>query len=361
MQTYQTLSEILSQPEAWQDALQEIAHQQGNVRAFFEQYRPDHLIFLGCGSPFFLARAAASLSRATTGLLSEAHPGSDMWLFPEQTLVKGHSSALVVISRSGETTEILRAIETFRAQGHQAVAAITCYEESALAKTVEPTLLARAAQEIGLAQTRSFTSMFILAQGLINACANQPLSARFLQLPTLGRTLIDGYHEFARSFGSTMNTRFKRFFFLGGGTFYGLACEAMLKMKEMSLSPSEAYQMMEFRHGPMSMVNEETLIVGFVSEAADASEIRVLAEMRQRGATVLAVTPVPMPAESADEQIMLPGGLTDLERGALYLPVLHLIIYYHTVAKGLDPDLPHNLTAVIHLDDNHANKAKPVS
>ncbi len=360
MQTYQTLREILSQPEAWQDALDEIGRQAGTLRAFYEQYKPDYLMFVGCGSPFFLARSAASVSRAVTGLISEAHPGSDLWLFPEQTLVGGRSAALVVISRSGETTEILRAIETYRAQGRQAVAAITCYEDSTLARTVEPTLLARAAQEVGLAQTRSFTSMYILAQGLIHACANRALSARFGELPALGRALIDSYHDFARTFGAGMNARFRQFFFLGGGALYGLACEAMLKMKEMSLSPSEAYQMMEFRHGPMSMVNQETLIVGFVSEAASASEMRVLSEMRERGATVLAVTPVALPAESADEQIMLPDGLSDLERGALYLPVLHLIIYYHTVAKGLDPDLPHNLTAVIHLDDNHANKAKPV-
>ena len=356
--SFQTLSEILSQPEAWQDALDELVRQHGALRAFYEQHQPDHLIFLGCGSPYFLARSAASLSRAITGVLSEAHPGSDVWLFPDQTLVAGRSTVMVVISRSGETTEILRAIDTFNAQGGKAVAAVTCYDESTLARTIPLTLLARAGQEIGLAQTRSFTSMLILTQGLINAFANRDLSPRFRQLPQLGRALIEQYAEFAQQFGTTLNQRFERVFFLGGGALYGLACEAMLKMKEMSLSLSEAYQTMEFRHGPMSMVNEQTLIVALVSEASSASEIQVLTEMRQRGATVLAVTPFALPEAAADEQIVLPEGLTDLERGPLYLPILHLAIYYHTVAKGLNPDLPNNLTAVIQLDDDHANKAK---
>ncbi|MBK8034356.1 MAG: SIS domain-containing protein [Chloroflexi bacterium] len=356
--SFQTLSEILSQPEAWQDALDELARQQGALRAFYAQHQPDHLIFLGCGSPYFLARAGASLARGLTGILSEAHPGSDMWLFTDQTLIVGRSTVMVVISRSGETTEVLKAIETFNAQGGKAIAAVTCYDESTLARTIPLTLLAKAGQEIGLAQTRSFTSMLILTQGLIYAFANRELSPRFLQLPQLGRALIEKCADFAQQFGSTLHQRFERVFFLGGGALYGLACEAMLKMKEMSLSLSEAYQTMEFRHGPMSMVNEQTLIVALVSETATTAETQVLTEMRQRGATVLAVTPVTLPEAAADEQIVLPEGLTDAERGPLYLPILHLAIYHHTVAKGLNPDLPNNLTAVIELNDDHTNKAQ---
>jgi glucosamine--fructose-6-phosphate aminotransferase (isomerizing) len=127
----------------------------------------------------------------------------------------------------------------------------------------------------------------------------------------------------------------------------------MLKMKEMSLSLSEAYQFMEFRHGPMSMANDKTLILGMVSEAGWEYEAAVLSEMRARGATVLAITPKSLPPACADEQVLLPAGLTDLERGALYLPTLHQIIYAHTLRKGLNPDLPNNLTAVINLDGVH--------
>src|SRR5262249_54468126 len=156
---------------------------------------------------------------------------------------------------------------------------------------------------------------------------------------------IESQHDFARQFGGQM--RFQRHFFLGGGPLYGLACEAMLKMKEMSLSDSEAYHFMEFRHGPMSLVNDQTLVIGLGSEAATAYETAVLTEMRQRGAKVLALTPTPLPASSADHQIVLPGKLTDLERGPLYLPVMHLITFYYTVQKGLDPDHPHHLTAVV--------------
>ena len=68
----------------------------------------------------------------------------------------------------------------------------------------------------------------------------------------------------------------ERFFFLGSGPFYGLACEAMLKLKEMSLSYAEPYHFLEFRHGPMSMVDARTLVVGLLSDTGLTEEIRVL-------------------------------------------------------------------------------------
>jgi glucosamine--fructose-6-phosphate aminotransferase (isomerizing) len=346
---YHTIHEITDQPEAWVAALALLDAQQEALRAFFTP-TPSQLLFVGCGSPFFLARSAASQSRAITGIDSHSHPGSDIWLFPDQTLTPSPDQRMIVITRSGETTELLRAVETYRARGGQGVAVVTCYPDSALAKVADLVLAVPEAQEVGLAQTRSFTTMLLLTQGLIHAIVGKPLSAAFRNLPSAGRRLIAAQENFGAQFGNEMSSRFKRYYFLGGGALYGIACEAMLKMKEMSLSMSEAYQFMEFRHGPMSMANPETLIIGMVSEAAFDYETAVMTEMRQRGATVLALTPRALPADSADYQVVLPEGLDDIERAALYLPTLHQIIYAHTLRKGLDPDLPNNLTAVIHLD-----------
>jgi glucosamine--fructose-6-phosphate aminotransferase (isomerizing) len=74
----------------------------------------------------------------------------------------------------------------------------------------------------------------------------------------------------------------------------------MLKMKEMSLSYAEAYHFLEFRHGPMSMVNGSTLIVGLLSQAAYEHELALLREMRGLGARVLAITPNEIEAGEVD-------------------------------------------------------------
>jgi glutamine---fructose-6-phosphate transaminase (isomerizing) len=345
---YATLHEILSQPLAWEAVLQELERQATSLQNHWKPAETQEVIFTGCGSTYYLSRSAAEIFKGETRTLVNAYPASDLYLFPNLILTEGASRMLVTISRSGETSETLRAADQFHSRGNGPVFAITCYEESPLVEKASVALIAREAHEKSVAQTRSFSSMLVAVTGMAAVLAGRPLSSRFLQLPDLGADLISSHHGLSRRLGS--DPAFERFFFLGSGPLYGLACEGMLKMKEMSLSYSEAYQFLEFRHGPMSMVDQGTLIIGLLSEAAFEHEAHLLSDMRKLGAQVFAITPVELSNEQADHQVILPGGLSDLERGALYLPLLQLLAFYRSVRKGLNPDKPTNLTAVVSLD-----------
>ena len=345
--TYVTLQEILSQPLAWKAVLQEL---EGQAEALKDHWKPEstqEVIFTGCGSTYYLSRSAAEIFKGETGTLVSAYPASDLYLFPDLVLTKGVSRTLVTISRSGETSETLRAVDQFHSRDTGPVYAISCYEKAPLVSKASVSLIAKEAHEKSVAQTRSFSSMLVAVTGLAALLSGRGLNNRFLELPELGTDLISGHHELSKELGNDPN--FERFFFLGSGSLYGLACEAMLKMKEMSLSYSEAYQFLEFRHGPMSMVNENSLIVGLLSETAFEHEARLLSDMRKLGAQVFAITPIELSTDQADHQVVLPGGLSDLERGALYLPLLQLLAFYRSVSKGLNPDKPFNLTAVVNL------------
>ena len=143
----------------------------------------------------------------------------------------------------------------------------------------------------------------------------------------------------------------QRFFFLGNGPLFGLACEAMLKMKEMSLSYSEAYHTLEFRHGPKSMADGSALVIGLLSPNGLAQELAVLSDMQVLGARRMAITEsaADLAPGAAGEQVFLQSGLSQANRIVLYLPVLQLLAYQRAMAKGLDPDGPRNLTAVVTL------------
>ncbi len=149
------------------------------------------------------------------------------------------------------------------------------------------------------------------------------------------------YDALAQKFGGNLD--FDRFYFLGSGVRYGLACEVNLKMKEMTLTHSEPFHFLEFRHGPMSMVTERALIVGLVSERNSSHELAVLNEMQALGGTVLAL------GESGLD-VCFDSGLPEAGRAVLYLPVLQLMAFYRSLAKGLNPDCPTNLTAVVKLN-----------
>jgi glucosamine--fructose-6-phosphate aminotransferase (isomerizing) len=97
------------------------------------------------------------------------------------------------------------------------------------------------------------------------------------KLPEIGKWLMGEGESFAKQIGENLD--FDRFYFLGSGIRYGLACEVNLKMKEMTLTHSEPFHFLEFRHGPMSMVNENAVVVGMLSDTNRAHEAKVLSEM----------------------------------------------------------------------------------
>jgi glucosamine--fructose-6-phosphate aminotransferase (isomerizing) len=282
------------------------------------------------------------------GISARACPASELWLFPDT--VSKNRTLLVAVSRSGTTTETLRALERFHELGGLPPLVITCYPESQLAQQAGFVLAAPDAQERSIAQTRSFASMLLLTLGLTTTLAHDGgMLERLHRLPDALHDLVDRLGGLSRRLGADLNT--ERIYFLGGGPLYGLANEVMLKMKEMSLSYSEAYHPLEFRHGPMSMVNEHTLIVGLVSDTGLAEELHVLRDMEELGACTL--TLVEDSSACTDWQaahvIELRSGLDEWERGPLYLPPLQRLAYHRAVAKGLDPDRPQNLTAVVEL------------
>jgi len=341
-----TFTEITTQATAWADTLRAFAAAESSLREAWVSLSPKQVLFIGCGSTHYLSQTAASLFQELTGIPSCARPSSEVILFPSQVLADPSQTLLVTISRSGTTTETVIAIEKFRQLGGKAVWSITCHSHSPQAQLSDLVLPAEAAQEKSVAQTRSFASMLVLAQMMAATLGGQNTSMAQI-LPDLGEQLIDDTSLLMVELGS--RTDIDRLYFLGSGFQYGIANEAMLKMKEMSLSHSEAFHFMEFRHGPMSMVTGEALVIGLVSKQAFAHEQKVLAEMKTLGGNILALSPLPVDEDTL-QLINLPNDLPEWMMPVLYLPPLQLLAYYRAVSKNLNPDNPRHLTQVITLN-----------
>ncbi len=332
-----TYHEIQSQPEAWKAALH-----LARTAVLPHPGDYDHALFIGCGSTYYLALSAAALYRALTGKPAAAAPGGELLLNP-QTVLSSQRTLLVAISRSGKTTETVLAVERFKERRRGQVVAI-CNYETELARMADVAMVIPAGQERSVAQTRSFASMLVAATAYMLRLAgvsDGPLTA-MERLPEVGCRLLSKYDSLARDIGE--NLTFDRFYFLGSGIRYGLASEANLKMKEMTLTHSEPFYFLEFRHGPMSMVNEKTVIVGLLSDANAAHERAVLDEMRALGATAVSLA-------EKDADVSFHSGLPEFARSVLYLPILQMMAYYRAVAKGLNPDSPTHLSAVVQLSD----------
>jgi glucosamine--fructose-6-phosphate aminotransferase (isomerizing) len=335
VETHYTYKEIKSQTAAWAQAF-EITRTLSLPEA--EKY--NQVIFTGCGSTYFLSLAASALYQELTGRVARAVPAGELLLNPQVSLTE-QKTLLVAVSRSGTTTETIKAVEKFKAEKRGDVIVISNYDE-ALSRLADFNIVVDKGQEESVAQTRSFASMYVAATAMCARMAGRDdLLDSMSALPEVGLRLMRDFEPVARELGE--NLGFDRFYFLGSGIRYGLACEANLKMKEMTLTHSEPFHFLEFRHGPMSMVNEKAVVVGMLSDVNRVHEAKVLSEMKMLGGTVTGLG-------EADTDIAFESGIPETVRGVLYLPVLQLLAFYRSVAKGLNPDRPANLTAVVKLD-----------
>jgi glucosamine--fructose-6-phosphate aminotransferase (isomerizing) len=308
----------------------------------WQAHSSQRVLFTGCGSTYYLSLAAASLFQKLTGRAARAVPGGELILYPDTAYEADMPTLLVAISRSGTTTETVAAVQQFKQAQRGPVLVITNYEKTPLALLGDISIVIPAGQEQSVAQTRSFASMYVAATAFTAISAGKAeLLSDMEKLPQIGVNLFQKYDGLARKFGENLDL--DRFYFLGSGPRYGLACETNLKMKEMTLTHSEPFHFFEFRHGPMSMVAESAAIIGMRSTVNASHEQTLLDEMSDLGGQVLSL------AES-DADVSFESNLPEEVRNVLYLPVLQLMAYYRAMAKGLDPDNPRNLRAVIQLD-----------
>lgn len=336
-----TYQEISTQTQAWQQALAVVTDNAAALTHLWAGGDYSSVIFTGCGSTYYLSLAAAALFQELTDQPARAVPAGELVLYPQANYAAHGKTLLIAVSRSAETTETIQAVKTFLQAGRGDVITISNYGDRALAGMGRINLAIPAGQEESMAQTRSFASMYVAATALAVLLAGQTeLLAQMNHLPEIGQRLIDTYEPRAEAIGR--NLELDRFYFLGSGPRYGLACEGNLKMKEVSLSHSEPFHFLEFRHGPISMVGPTAAIIGLLSEANRAHESAVLRDMAALGGQVIALS-------ETSGDIEFNSQLPESVRNVLYLPTLQLIAYYRAMAKGLNPDSPHNLTAVVKL------------
>lgn len=284
--------EIASQPHTWRRAA--ALADSSPLPA-----RGSRVAVVGCGTSWFIAQAYAARRESLGHGVTDAFAASE---FPA-----GRDYDLVVaISRSGTTTEVLDLLASLR--GRVRTLAVIGDPDSPGRDAADEVVVLPFADERSVVQTRFATSCLALLRAhLGEAPADLADQAE--------RALTEDLPEQAVSR--------RQFTFLGSGWSNGLASEAALKLREAALAWSEAYPAMEYRHGPISIADEGSLVWFF--DGADG----LLDQVIRTGAatTVAALDP-----------------LADLVRAQRLAVEL-------ARSRGLDPDRPRNLTRSVIIEE----------
>ncbi len=260
-----THAEISSQPQCWKACFQALAEDQ-QITKLATTFRPaSDCLFIGCGSSYYISQAAAASWELITGKPARAIPASELLLFPDLVLNPHRKYQPILVSRSGNTSEVVRAAEYLERQRDIRTLAISCGKDQPLDKISSDTLYLLPADEKSVVMTRSFSSMLLGAQTLAAQVANRPEIAEGIRrIPDRVQVILDSVDAKIQHFVASHT--FADYVFLGQGPLFGIASEGQLKIKEMSCSYAQVFHTLEFRHGPKAIAGPETLITFLLSE-----------------------------------------------------------------------------------------------
>lgn len=291
--------EIASQPACWRSSAELAAEASSALPPDCER-----VAVVGCGTSLFVARSFAARREAAGRGETDAFAASE---FP----LGRRYDAVVAITRSGTTTEVVRLLE--RMAGATPTVVVTADGGTPAAGRADRAVVLDFADERAVVQTRFATS----ALALLRATLGEDLSGPIEDAETALTSVV-----------VTEPGRFDRFTFLGHAWTVGLAEEAALKLREAGRAHSEAYPAMEYRHGPISLADDRTFVWILGSPDETVGE-----DAEATGATVRRATLDPM-AE-----------LVMAQRLAVSL----------AEARGTDPDRPRHLTRSVVLSGSGAS------
>ena len=269
------------------------------------------------------------------------------------------NTLVIVISQSGETADSLAALREAKKRGIKTLGIVNVVGSS-IAREAENVFYTLAGPEISVATTKAYSTqliaMYALAvqfakiRGQISEEQYDGYIGEMQELPKKIERILKDKERIQWFAAKQMNA--KDVFFVGRGIDYAICMEGSLKMKEISYIHSEAYAAGELKHGTISLIEDGTLVIGVLTQAALFEKtVSNMVECKSRGAYLMGLTTAGNYniEESADFTVYIPETDEHFATSLAVIP-LQLMGYYVSVAKGLDVDKPRNLAKSVTVE-----------
>ena len=273
-------------------------------------------------------------------------------------VVVSEDTLFVSISQSGETADTLAALRGIKSAGYLGSMVICNVPESSLVRESDVALMTRAGPEIGVASTKAFTTQLVALRLLTLALARRRgmtseqeknLVDELHALPRQVEVVLqlsDAIKIMAQDFGDKENA-----LFLGRGTFYPIAMEGALKLKEISYIHAEAYPAGELKHGPLALVDEKMPVVCALPDDPLLEKVLSnLQEVRARGGELFLFSDQKISIDLDNYQNLTLSDICPTTAPIVYCIPLQLLSYHVAVLKGTDVDQPRNLAKSVTVE-----------
>ena len=269
-----TAKEIIQQPDTWRESVKNLIKNKIEIKSFIDSFlskKEFRIILTGAGTSAFAGEVCEPYLTSLLNKRVEAIATTDLVASPKSYFIKDIPTLLVSFARSGNSPESVHAVNLANQlvdDLYQVV--ITCNENGKLAKNTvndEKSLLLLMppqTNDLGFAMTSSFTTMVLNAMAVFNIDNIENFSS---DVDKLSNSVNDFIENNIERVTSLVNEDFERIVYLGSSTSKGIARESALKVLELTAGKVNAsYDTpLGFRHGPKSVVDDETVSVIYIS------------------------------------------------------------------------------------------------
>ena len=359
------IKEIHEQPKGLTDTMRPriVKDASGKpVDVFFEENKMDEawkkaerVVITACGTAYHAGVVAKYAFEKIARMKVDVDVASE---FRYRDPILDKSDIFMVISQSGETADTLSALRLAKEQGLKVVAITNCVG-STVSREADDVIYTLAGPEIAVASTKAYTTqlvcLFLLAikagklRGTLSDEEASKLLSELESIPAKIQEILDG-KDVIQKFASQQFNKDK-IFYIGRLFDSATSLESALKLKEVSYMHSEAFAAGELKHGPIALMDPQTLVVAIASEPALYDKIGSnMVEVKSRGANVMVITQNVKAFEGkADLVFKIPDCSSTLASLLTVIPA-QLFAYYCAIMRGYNPDKPRNLAKSVTVE-----------
>ena len=316
----------------------------------------DQIYIVACGSAYHVGVCEQYIIEDLTRVPVRLDVASE---FRYKHPILSKNELVIIVSQSGETADSLAALREAKELGAKTLAVVNVVGSS-IAREADYVLYTLAGPEIAVATTKAFSTQLIVlylfaielakTKGTIDDKQYKELITEMECIPDKVQSILDSEINNIQKISSEFASA-KDAFYIGRGLDYAISLEGSLKLKEISYIHSEAYAAGELKHGTISLIEDNTLVVGVVTqEDIYEKTISNLVEVKSRGGYIITVSSDNIPIDKVSNyKITIPETNKYFYPSLTVIP-LQLLGYYIAVSRGLDVDKPRNLAKSVTVE-----------
>ena len=359
------IKEIHEQPKGLLDTMRPRIVKDGSGKptdVYFEENKmddawktADRVVITACGTAYHAGVVAKYAFEKIARMKVDVDVASE---FRYRDPILDKKDIFMVISQSGETADTLSALRLAKEHGLKVVAITNCVG-STVSREADDVIYTLAGPEIAVASTKAYTTQVLclmllaIKAGKLRGTLSEEEATKLLTelegIPAKIQQILDGKEVIQKFAAQQFNKN--KIFYIGRQFDSATSLESALKLKEVSYMHSEAFAAGELKHGPIALMDPQTLVVAIASQPDLYDKIGSnMVEVRSRGATVLVITQNEKAFEGKTDEVFKIPECSDTLSSLLTVIPAQLFAYYCAVQRGFDPDKPRNLAKSVTVE-----------